>query len=464
MAEYLYNPYEGPRLYAAIIMSGGNDTGTGGINATAFADPDDYFANGDTSPSEADYSLDNLLDDGWPGAVFIDLWGRLLAPNSYKIGACPAGYPGGAVDVISEPLNRLIHEGHAGTSYSDVVMDAIEARKSRMYYAAAYEGLPKFDSATDNATLDSYTEYEEAAGLDIAFDSLSFLSYANLTNPSKMMVDRLFTRGVRVIGESWERRDVADLQGWLAKLGGINALSSGRNFADPNTRPGLAISDPATWHTKRSIGRYLRPSVLIQNEGVSLTPAMRIATMRAWFALGVDVWMDAGGFDHGDNVAAVETWLGFQRPVVPQSRRLQTAIRTGSQAEIKQAFNHLGSWVEPTPTCGVTSDPEGTFAPNSIRFTVTVTDRTAQRWGGRWLVRVYVTDSENGAPSATGNTVTFNSGTVIQTLTPNAVYEVLTDEGGRCEMDVVVSGAASRYVYAAVLGRPVGSEETEWAA
>lgn len=92
--------------------------------------------------------------------------------------------------------------------------------------------------------------------------------------------------------------------------------------------------------------------------------------------------------------------------------------------------------------------------------------RTVTIQGGPWrqAVRVWISESDYGAPSATGNTVTIAAGTTLRTITANADYEVISDAAGKVDVDITISGAASRYVMAEVDGRIYSSGEVTWAA
>lgn len=100
----------------------------------------------------------------------------------------------------------------------------------------------------------------------------------------------------------------------------------------------------------------------------------------------------------------------------------------------------------------VTANAEGTSGANVRRFTAQVIDR-AQRpiTKSLWCVRLFVGTSAYGAPGGT-QTYALVTGTALTTITANQVYDVLTDEYGKVVFDLTVTGAATRYVTAAVLG------------
>jgi len=92
--------------------------------------------------------------------------------------------------------------------------------------------------------------------------------------------------------------------------------------------------------------------------------------------------------------------------------------------------------------------------------------RTVTIQSGPWRqkVRFWIATSDYGAPGAAGNTVSIATGTTLQTLVAHADYEVISDAAGTVEVDITVSGAASRYLLAEVDGRIYSSGEITWAA
>ncbi len=103
----------------------------------------------------------------------------------------------------------------------------------------------------------------------------------------------------------------------------------------------------------------------------------------------------------------------------------------------------------------VTAGAEGAVGADIVRFTLQVVDRPGKEWGpaaGRWLLFVYLSATPHGAPSATGNTVAWSTGTVLETVLPNGAYRVITNSQGVAVMDVTIAGAATRYPHTHVLG------------
>ena len=97
-------------------------------------------------------------------------------------------------------------------------------------------------------------------------------------------------------------------------------------------------------------------------------------------------------------------------------------------------------------------------------FSIQLVDAAANNLSARALVRVWISDSDYGAPSATGNTVTIDTGTEYAEELANGAYQVISNASGLVEVGVEISGAASRYVMAEIDGLVVSSGEITWAA
>ena len=82
----------------------------------------------------------------------------------------------------------------------------------------------------------------------------------------------------------------------------------------------------------------------------------------------------------------------------------------------------------------------------------------------RVLVRLWIATSDYGAPSAAGNTVALDTGTIIETVTANAYYLIESDAAGKVQVTVTVAGAASRYILAEIDGRVYSSGQVDWTA
>ena len=80
------------------------------------------------------------------------------------------------------------------------------------------------------------------------------------------------------------------------------------------------------------------------------------------------------------------------------------------------------------------------------------------------LVRIWISDADYGAPSATGNTVSIDTGTQYAEEVANAAYRVISNGAGLIDLGVTISGAANRYVMAEIEGLVVSSGQITWAA
>jgi hypothetical protein len=96
-------------------------------------------------------------------------------------------------------------------------------------------------------------------------------------------------------------------------------------------------------------------------------------------------------------------------------------------------------------------------------ITLQVVDRLRKPWKGLWLVELYLATTATGEPGGT-QTVAFSTGNVTETIRPNQHWRVQTDTLGRIVFDVTITGAASRFVIATVLGRYRASSQIIWAA
>lgn len=116
----------------------------------------------------------------------------------------------------------------------------------------------------------------------------------------------------------------------------------------------------------------------------------------------------------------------------------------------------------PLARCTVTAGDE---ALNVRRLTIQVIDRLGREAAGRWVVLVYISATSGGDPSATGNTVSVVAGTgTLETVTSNAAYRLITDADGQAQIDLTVSGSATRYVSTIVEGKVRESAAVTFAA
>ena len=106
----------------------------------------------------------------------------------------------------------------------------------------------------------------------------------------------------------------------------------------------------------------------------------------------------------------------------------------------------------------------GAEAGDEIVITAQVRDAADNNLAERMAIRVWVATTDFGAPDATDNTVAIDTGTILQTVTANAFYDLISDAAGKVEVGVTVAGAATRYVMAEIDGRIYSSGVITWAA
>jgi len=134
----------------------------------------------------------------------------------------------------------------------------------------------------------------------------------------------------------------------------------------------------------------------------------------------------------------------------------------GLRMVVGAGANFLQSGVQDSiPDLNVTFGAE---TADEIVVTAQARDAVDNNLAQRMAVRVWVATSEYGAPSATGNTVAIDTGTILQTITANAFYDLISDATGKVEVGITVAGAATRYVMAELDGRIYSSGEITWAA
>ena len=105
----------------------------------------------------------------------------------------------------------------------------------------------------------------------------------------------------------------------------------------------------------------------------------------------------------------------------------------------------------------ISAEAEGTYAANERRITI-------QGISARQLVRLWVGVADYGAPSATDNAVTIETGTIYETETAHAAYKIITGSGGELKFDLTIAGAATRYVMAEIDGKIYSSGALTWSA
>lgn len=122
-----------------------------------------------------------------------------------------------------------------------------------------------------------------------------------------------------------------------------------------------------------------------------------------------------------------------------------------------------GIWRLPdvVPQLAITAGAE---SADERTITVQAQDAAGEDISGRFLIRVWIDDSEYAPPDSAGNTVSIDTGTIYETETANAAYKIITGTDGKIEVGITISGAASRYIMAEIDGRIYSSGEVIWAA
>lgn len=100
---------------------------------------------------------------------------------------------------------------------------------------------------------------------------------------------------------------------------------------------------------------------------------------------------------------------------------------------------------------------------NVRTFTLQVRDRLNTRWKRRWRVRLWISSTASGDATG-GHTVSFGTGTVVETILIGGEWEVRSSTDGEIVVSVTIAGAATRYIHAAVVDKDRASAEIGWAA
>lgn len=132
----------------------------------------------------------------------------------------------------------------------------------------------------------------------------------------------------------------------------------------------------------------------------------------------------------------------------PRSVLIPAIANPADPAQIRRHAAEVSDFINrPIAGCRLSA---GVQAGNARTFTGQVIDRRGASMSGRWVVLVTVAATDGGAPSATDNTMSVTTGTVIETVTANAAVRVLTDAAGAFAFSLTLggSGARTRYVAA----------------
>lgn len=188
------NPSSAPRLSALINFSDGTGANPSGIVPAIAADPADFMAKGDTSPATAAYSMDNLITLGLRRIVFNRPFGDWNAAGA--INNCPGHYPhnypvaesAGVAHAVT-PRNQVQSETAFGnTNYTAALKAAFDTagRLGTVYGCDCYLGPVEASVATDDTTLDTYSEFIRYMGMGSIYDIQAALSHTNTAPPQFM--------------------------------------------------------------------------------------------------------------------------------------------------------------------------------------------------------------------------------------------------------------------------------------
>lgn len=104
---------------------------------------------------------------------------------------------------------------------------------------------------------------------------------------------------------------------------------------------------------------------------------------------------------------------------------------------------------------------------NKRTITIDPRDAAGSDIAERFLIRVWISIADYSTPSAAGNTVAVEAGTVYETETANAAYKIISTpviDGNNIQIGITIAGAATRYIMAEIDGRIYSSGAVTWAA
>ncbi len=106
----------------------------------------------------------------------------------------------------------------------------------------------------------------------------------------------------------------------------------------------------------------------------------------------------------------------------------------------------------------------GSESGDTRTVTLQLLDAAGSDLATRARLGVWISETDFGPPSASGNTVAVSAGATLRELTAHADYELITASDGSAALDVTVTGAASRFVMVELDGRIVSSGELTFSA
>ena len=217
-------------------------------------------------------------------------------------------------------------------------------------------------------------------------------------------------------------------------------------FADGDTvtsyagSSGNALTEGATNHIYLTAGGVLTVST-VGFPDPSAEPHIPLATIAT----------AAGGYAQGDIVDCRGRAL----------LHVNTALSAGLANDVAGFFGNTGGQALQDLLPGV-SFSIGQESGDVREVVVQLRDAEGQELAQRFRVRVWLAESDFGAPSAAGNTVAVTAGTVLRTITAHADYELITGADGSAGLSITVTGSATRYVLAEVDGRIYSSGPVTW--
>lgn len=165
---------------------------------------------------------------------------------------------------------------------------------------------------------------------------------------------------------------------------------------------------------------------------------------------------DTGTGDYTLTLAAPATLAANRTITIPDPGAATANLAYGDSSGKTAVANLAAAVQDMLPTVTIAAGAEST---DTRTITVTVKDAAGNALAAHSFIKVWVSTTSYGAPSASGNTVgNVSAGTTIQEITANALYDAKTENtGGTYVFDLTVSGNADRYVMVAVGGRVYAS-------
>lgn len=138
---------------------------------------------------------------------------------------------------------------------------------------------------------------------------------------------------------------------------------------------------------------------------------------------------------------------------------LQGGIRGGQPRDVEQFARQVTTFFDRFPAeASVSVSAEAT---NVVTVSIQARDRKGRDIEKAVLIEVWVATSSGGSPAGV-QSVAFTTGTVIQTISSNQHYRVRTNSTGLAVLTITISGAATRYVSAVILGEVEDSTAATW--